>query len=242
MDAAIAQRLVALNQQFYQSLALPFSASRSRLQPGVMRVLRDVQASASVLDLGCGNGGVARELTRLGVNARYVGLDFSLELLEVAKGKAEISAATFMQADLTSSDWDQQIPAENRQFDFIFAFAALHHIPSRAMRLQFLAQVRGLLAPGGRFVHSNWQFLNSPRLRTRIQPWEAVGLSSTDLDEGDFLLDWRSGGTGLRYVHHFSEREMTELAQKAGFEQVDSFFSDGKTGNLALYQSWIASL
>jgi hypothetical protein len=32
-----------------------------------------------------------------------------------------------------------------------------------------------------------------------------VGLSANDVDPGDYLLDWRSGGEGLRYIHHFSE-------------------------------------
>ncbi|MEX1249013.1 MAG: class I SAM-dependent methyltransferase [Anaerolineales bacterium] len=239
MDAAIAQRLVALNKQFYQSLAGPFSATRGRLQPGVLRVLDGVPVEADILDLGCGNGGVAAELERRGHQGQYAGVDSSEELLHVARSKVNDLRATFLQADLTAINWKDQLPSVG-PFDFIFAFAVLHHIPSRVLRLLFLAQVRGLLAAGGRFVLSNWQFLNSPRLRTRIQPWETVGLSATAMDEGDFLLDWRSGGTGLRYVHHFNEREMTELTQKGGFKQVDSFFSDGKLGNLALYQAWMA--
>ncbi|MEX2162156.1 MAG: class I SAM-dependent methyltransferase [Anaerolineales bacterium] len=263
MDAVIAQRLVDLNRQFYQSLAAPFSASRGRLQPGVLRVLEEVPAQAEILDLGCGNGGVAAELQRRGHRGRYVGLDSSEELMEAAKSKVQRSTsdinrsgnmeAHWVQADLISPDWHLQSPISSLRFDYVLAFAVLHHIPSRALRLQFLTQMRGLLATaktggsesrpytGGRFVLSNWQFLNSPRLRTRIQPWETVGLSATVMDEGDFLLDWRSGGSGLRYVHHFSEGEMAELAQKAGFQQVDSFFSDGKLGNLALYQTWLAS-
>ena len=245
MDPAIAQRLVALNNQFYQRLAAPFSASRSSLQPGVMKVLEDVPAEAHVLDLGCGNGGVARQLAQRVYRGRYVGVDFSAELLEVARASVGAPHAAplhfdvqFIQADLTSQ-FNQHSAIRDRHFDLVFAIAVLHHIPSRELRLSFLRQVHGLLSPSGRFVLSNWQFLNSPRLRARIQPWSAFDLDQAEVDAGDYLLDWRRGGSGLRYVHHFDEAELRCLAAEAGFTVAYSFLSDGKGGNLALYHVWV---
>jgi hypothetical protein len=95
-----------------------------------------------------------------------------------------------------------------------------------------------MLLHGGRFIHSEWQFLNSPRLSSRIQPWEAIGLSGNEVEPGDFLLDWRQGGFGLRYVHHFSEPELAKLAEAAGFEIMETFLSDGENSRLGLYQVW----
>jgi len=63
-----------------------------------------------------------------------------------------------------------------------------------------------------------------------------------DVDECDYLLDWRSGGTGLRYVHYFSEEELAKMAESSGFRVVETFYSDGKEGNLAIYQVWRKSL
>jgi hypothetical protein len=88
------------------------------------------------------------------------------------------------------------------------------------------------------FVHSEWQFLNSERLRSRIQPWQAAGLSEDDVEPGDYLLDWRQGGQGLRYVHHFSLEELAELADATGFQIAESFHSDGDGARLGLYQIW----
>ena len=247
MDAEVAQRLIALNKEFYQKLASPFSATRSNLQPGVKRFLSDMPLDASILDLGCGNGGVAFELVNRNHRGRYVGMDFSEELLKVARSNVQSpmskhpeSKIQFIQSDLTSSDWNLQSPIFTLRFDFIFAFAILHHIPSRSVRLGFLKQVHSLLATGGLFVLSNWQFLNSPRLKERIQPWETIGLSDKHVDYGDYLLDWRYGGHGLRYVHHFDEAELAGMAKETGFRIVEEFLSDGKSGNLALYQSWAA--
>jgi hypothetical protein len=105
-----------------------------------------------------------------------------------------------------------------------------------------LKQVGSLLAAYGSFVLSNWQFLNSPKLKARIQPWERVGLNNEQVDEGDYLLDWRSGGEGLRYVHHFDREELSALAAEAGFQITTEFEADGKSGNLALYQIWEPSI
>jgi SAM-dependent methyltransferase len=131
---------------------------------------------------------------------------------------------------------DQLIVADN--WSLITAFATLHHIPSVEMRLGILRTVKSLLKPGGRFILSNWQFLNSEKLKSRIQPWSKVGLSNDDVDEGDYLLDWRSGGAGLRYAHHFSVEELVGLAEQAQMRVIDSFLSDGDSGRLGLYQVW----
>ena len=114
----------------------------------------------------------------------------------------------------------------------------LHHIPGLDLRRGILQKAHGLLAPGGKFIHSEWQFLNSDKLKARIQPWERIDLSAADVDPGDALLDWRSGGNGLRYVHHFSEQELLGLAAECGFRVVESFLSDGAGGRLGLYQTW----
>ena len=98
--------------------------------------------------------------------------------------------------------------------------------------------VKKLLKPNGKFILSNWQFLNSEKLKARIQPWSRIGLSDEDVDAGDYLLDWRSGGEGLRYAHHFSAEELLGLAEQVGFKVEAEFLSDGENGRLGLYQVW----
>jgi tRNA (uracil-5-)-methyltransferase TRM9 len=228
-------RLIDLNRQFYQTFALQFSATRGRIQPGVRRMLGDLPLHVDVLDLGCGNGGLARELARQGHTGIFVGLDFSEGLLSVARqGLPE--NYTFLQADLSSPGWDEAL--QRRTFSFVLTFAVLHHLPGRALRRGLLSTVRTHLPGGGRWIHSEWQFLHSPRLRARIQPWDTIGLAADQVDEGDYLLDWRAGGSGLRYAHHFSEAELEELAHDSGFRVLETFYSDGEGGRLGLYQVW----
>ena len=238
MDSATAQRLLALNRDFYERFGADFSATRQRLQPGVTRLLETLSGDESILDLGCGNGELARTLARRGQRGSYLGLDFSLPLLSDASAIPEGFSARFIEADLTKLSVISYQLLITDHWSLITCFATLHHIPSHALRLQLLHTVRNLLAPDGSFILSNWQFLNSAKLRARIQPWERIGLTESDVDAGDYLLDWRRGGEGLRYVHQFGEEELSALARNCGFEVAETFYSDGEGGRLGLYQIW----
>jgi SAM-dependent methyltransferase len=266
VEPQIAQRLIDLNRQFYTDFGESFSATRGHIQPGVRRIINSLNGDETILDLGCGNGELARTLAKNGHRGAYLGLDFSLPLLANAASVPEGFPAEFWAVDLTSN-WDVITPpknggvarsmatkqsqvtseheiatpltaARNDTFDIIFLLATLHHIPSHKLRLDILKKVYELLAEDGRFIHSNWQFLNSLRLRQRVRKWSEISLTDTDVDQGDYLLDWRSGGMGLRYVHHFSEDELATLAESSGFSVIETFYTDGKEGNLAIYQVW----
>ncbi len=238
MDPDTAARLIEINRDFYTRFGDSFSATRHRIQPGVRRVLGMLHGDESILDLGCGNGELARELAKRGHRGPYLGLDFSVPLLRDAESLPEGYPASFMEADIRQLSVISDQLSVTDHWSLITAFAVLHHIPSEEMRLNILRAVHKLLSKDGKFILSNWQFLNSEKLRSRIQDWSKVGFSNADVDPGDYLLDWRSGGDGLRYVHHFSEGELTSLAWAAGFNIHDTFYSDGESRNLSLYQIW----
>lgn len=242
MEPNVATQLIELNRRFYAEFGPSFSATRGRIQPGVRRIISQMTDHASmehILDLGCGNGQLARTLAETGYRGFYLGLDFSPPLLQDAEHQPKGFSVKFFLSDLTDPNWASNLPTfQPSTFNLIFSFAVLHHIPSHNLRLGILQKVRGLLEPGGKFVHSHWQFRNSEKLTGRIQPWERAQLTAADVDEGDTLLDWRSEGHGLRYVHHFSEQELSTLASQSGFRVVESFLSDGANSKLGLYQTW----
>ena len=235
MRDEIILQLRRLNQEFYQTFASSFAETRARLQPGVTRILDRVTTSDSILDLGCGNGGVARHLAQHGHLGEYYGLDSSPALIEIARENYPHPLAQFFVADLAERDWSQLVP---ESFNQIFAFAVMHHIPGEALRIQLLNQIHELLANGGSFILSNWNFPESERLQNRVLPWSTIEFEETDVEPGDALLDWRRDGYGLRYVHHFNEDELARLAQATGFRIADTFYSDGEGGRLGLYQIW----
>ena len=238
MDSRTAVHLLQINHDFYHRFGDSFSATRHRIQPGVRRVLGFLQGDEAILDLGCGNGEVARELAKRGHTGSYLGVDFSLPMLREANSQPEGFPAKFLEADITQFSALRDKLFVDGNWSVIMAFAVLHHIPSRELRLGVLRIVRELISSDGLFIHSNWQFLNSQKLKARIQPWEAAALPRSAVDEGDYLLDWRNGGQGLRYVHHFDETELESLANDSRFRVVDSFYSDGEQSRLGLYQIW----
>ena len=56
MKEEIIKKLLAINQEFYQSFGEAFAETRRRIQPGVKRVLAELIHDGDWLDLGCGSG------------------------------------------------------------------------------------------------------------------------------------------------------------------------------------------
>jgi len=240
MNADTRNKLLAINCKFYDQFAGSFSATRHQVQPGVHKLIHRMLQSKAILDVGCGNGTLARMLAVEGFQGSYLGLDMSEGLLTSAiELLEEPSKGTFnfMPLDLADPNWHQSLPGSS--YDWLACFAVLHHIPGEELRAQTARNFAFLVSNTERVALSVWQWQNSPRLKKRVVPWSTVNIDPEDLDDGDVLLDWRAGKTiGLRYVHTFSEDTLSKLAQKAGFKVIESFYSDGKEGDLALYQIW----
>lgn len=237
------RKIHTINLEFYQSFAEQFDATRGRLQPGVRAILERIPETEAVLDLGCGNGLFLKGLIQHGHQGAYIGVDQSERLLRFAHTISGPWQTRFLQLDLIDPAWVEKIrPAMDAlridTFDRVVAFAVLHHIPGAETREHLLRSLASLIGPEGALHLSNWNFMASARLRARIVPWEEVGLDDREVEQGDVLIDWRRGGRGLRYVHHFDEQELQHLAVQAGFIVVETFYSDGEGGRLGLYQTW----
>ena len=241
-------KLHRINQEFYQTFSQSFASTRKRIQPGIRKILREIPRQGNWLDIGCGSGALAVEWIRQERCGLYFGIDFSPNLICEAKKeilevkKPEDLEVRFETADLINEDWLS--PFENLNLDGALCFAVLHHIPGEEQRQMLCASFAELLDKKKKFYLSAWQVKNSARLVQRIQPWELVGINEDDLDAGDVLMDWRaekktgSHVSGLRYVHIFNKDGLSALAVNSGFSVTDSFYSDGKEGNLGLYQTW----
>lgn len=222
--------LKELNRKFYNDFAGAFSASRSASEPGLERILQQVHSGDRVLDLGCGQGRLAFLLSK---DCTYVGMDFSVEMLAMAQQQADAAnvEARFVVGDLLATEW----PVIGEMYDWIILRAVLHHIPGLENRQAILCNARRLLTPNGKIVMANWQFLEIERLRRRVLDWATLDLSATDVEPGDYLLDWQRDGYGLRYVHLVDEAETRALAQAANLHITSLFRADGRQNNLTLY-------
>lgn len=235
MKSSTARRLLRLNQEFYDRFAVEFAASRANLQPGIVRALAALGDFGSVLDVGCGDGRVTRALAALRRPIRYCGLDASARLIELARLRPAPASirASYVRAEITGAEWGVTPPRGG--FDCAVMFAVLHHIPGRRRRARVLRRAAAQVRPGGRLALSVWQFLSDDRLRRKIAPWSLIGLRDSDVDDGDYLLDWKRGGEGLRYCCLLTEEDVISTATAAGCEVVEMYRSDGRTGALSLY-------
>jgi SAM-dependent methyltransferase len=132
----------------YERLAPRFDATPFRTPaPMLERVASHVAGTspiARVVDLCCGTGAVLEHLAPHA--AELVGVDFSPAMLAVARRRLAPYAdrLTLIEADV--SGWEPPLTA-----DLVTCFGALGHVlPSD--QSAFLALVRRLLSPGGRFV------------------------------------------------------------------------------------------
>lgn len=119
---------------------------RTLIDPGLFARLGSIPSGARVLDLGCGNGYIARRLARAG--ARVVGIDSSPELIERARAREAadplgIAYRTADAADLSGFD--------DRSFEIGVSNMSLMDIADAAGAIREVSRV---LMPEGRFVFS----------------------------------------------------------------------------------------
>lgn len=229
MQPEVVQKLLDLNQTFYDSFADTFSRTRKPINPGFDELMTAVPVGASsMLDVACGNGRFGEYLLHKQIIQSYTGVDFSSELLKIAQ---ELTGGTVQQRDLTQAD----ALAGLGRHDLVVCLAALHHIPGHETRRQLLCSMRDCLAENGRIFLSTWQFMDSERQQRKVRDWAEIGLSAADVDENDYLLTWQSGGFSYRYACMVDETETAVLAEEAGLTILKQFREDGRERRLSLY-------
>lgn len=240
MNPEMVEKLLRLNQEFYATYAQSFAATRHSVQAGVQRLIPQIRQAEVLLDLGCGNGNLAELLKSKGFSGCYIGVDenaYFLEQAAAATQDASSGSYAFIQGSLTEQNWAELV----NPVDAICSFATLHHLPGNDLHRQFFSTINSKLSPNGRLFLSCWQVLGNPRLEKRLVPWNLTEPGAKEVENSDLLMDWRADPgkpAKLRYVHHFSPLELRELGDSQGLILQNEFFSDGKEGNLGLYQVW----
>lgn len=126
------------------------------LSPGgpaeVDRVLSGVEVKGlSVLDFGCGAGGITLHIARTYRPELIVGYDVEQPVIDRARAAAE-KAGLSSTARFVSSP-PGRLPFEDGAFDVVFSKDAMIHVPDKEA---LFAELYRVLKPGGVFAASDW--------------------------------------------------------------------------------------
>ena len=180
------------------------------------------EKKVSVLDLGCGDGGLTLEIAREFGNVSPTLVDGSPDMLEKAKANLHTAGAQFVEAsfqELLSGKFDLPEP----EYGFIFSSLAVHHLES-AEKADLYSYAYEVLSRGGYFMN----------IDVVLAPSE--GLEDWYMDNWRDWLDERGEGLGIdivsRYKDNRDNRPGTLEAQllylkRAGFSDVDCYYKNG---------------
>ena len=198
----------------------------------IRRCTSTATGGTRIIDLACGTGRHAIELTKLGF--RVAGSDISEQMVSIARtsiAKAGVDIPLFVEPF-------QSCARIKGEFEVALAmFSSLGYLRSREDLIAALSGVRSLLAPRGLFIFDVWNGLAtlkdySPVRVKRVSGASAsvLRVSRTTLDEVrqvatvkfEFVIMPRNGApvefTEEHLVRFFFPRELNDILESSGFE------------------------
>jgi SAM-dependent methyltransferase len=146
-----------------------------------------LEPGMSLLDVGCGEGWISRDLARLVAPGRVIGIDASADVIERARSGGDIpDNLSFAAADLFNLDYP------DGSFDVVHVHQLLHHLSDPAGALRALARVTrpgGLISDREGDYGAAWWYPSSAGWETWQRAFIAVGRAEgEDLTIGRQLM------------------------------------------------------
>lgn len=154
------------------------------------------RTQGTILDLGCGNGAIARKLIELGYDV--YGVDASATGIAIANFEAP---GRFFVLDLSTG----QLPSElaNKHFDIVISTEVIEHLYDPR---GFISFARKILADGGEFIVST--------------PYHGylknLSLAITGKLDKHFTVLWDGG-----HIKFFSRKTLEQMLSEHDFEVID---------------------
>jgi ubiquinone/menaquinone biosynthesis C-methylase UbiE len=116
MNLKQAYKILEENKRTYNEISDEFNQTRRKYSSEFEDLKKYIIQGEKVLDLGCGNGRLYEFFS--GRNIDYTGVDFSENLIRIAKEKY---GDKFVEGDILN------LPFSEQKFDSVWSIAVLHH-------------------------------------------------------------------------------------------------------------------
>jgi ubiquinone/menaquinone biosynthesis C-methylase UbiE len=214
-DAEVARRFLDERRR-----AVPLGDEQVRIMLRVAR--RFVPQPARVIDLGCGDGFLARAVLSEFPTAHALLIDHSEPMLRRAhKAMSPFSG----RSDIRHGNLSDPLPPQvgDGPFDLIVSGYAIHHLPT-ARKRSLYHEVFGLLAPGGLFVNIEHVALATPELEAvHDEAYIDHIVAITGRDRAEVERDYRGRPDKADNILEPVEAQVGWL-REIGFGQADGYF------------------
>jgi len=170
---------------------------------------------AKILDVGCGNGNIARGIGSLGY--KVVGIDFSENAIRYAKSKNSLPNVSFMVCsaeEVTSGD----------QFDAVICSEVLEHLNVPSTLMDTIAKI---LRPEAIFIATvpngvgPRELLVTRPVQNMNNSWMGNVINSSKKMMGYSNSTVQSQSEDLTHVQFFTKNAITNLISERGFELLE---------------------
>lgn len=178
--------------------------------------LAELKPTDRVLDIACGTGDLtlafSAALKKIGGTQPLIGLDYTYEMLPLARQKSALGEAIYLNGDA------QQLPLPDASVDVVSIAFGIRNVqePMRALR-----EFRRVLRPGGRAMILEFSQPTNPVIRwcsnlycNGIMPHTATWISRDKAGAYKYLP--------MSVKTFVTRPQMIEMMQQAGFSQVTS--------------------
>jgi len=217
MKAGLAWTLSENSDKYIKEFAgnIPYGSDQVEV---ILQIIKHLYGNPrSFLDLGCGNGFVAKIMLNEFANSKATLIDISSNMIEQAKMELADKECNYFQMSL-------EVPLTeyiSEPFDCIVSRFAIHHLPNDRKK-ELYGEIHNLLTPGGIFVNIEHVQSSTLAISAKYQELLINHLSSKlNQDRAEFEANFTK-----RPNDNILERVelQTGWLEEIGFENVDCYF------------------
>lgn len=168
----------------------------------VVLSIRPTLTDLVILDIGCGSGGLVREMIAEG--GKVYGIDPGTEAIR--KATTAVPAGNFMEGAA------EKLPFDDRSFDVVTMVNSLHHVPEQSMLTALLEAMRVLRSDGVLMI---MEPLASGSFFAALRPID---------DETDMRQAAQQAIGSAIEAHLMSRKATLTYSREDAFSGVDAFF------------------